>query len=141
MPNGLLYKASRPPLQTPLSPVQVPQGGALSQALAVPLAAWLQPSLDVSEDLVFQSLDQLEKVHQQILEHRGRVVGVSVCVYILHIYGSAVSLYKHTHTHPTPPPNTSTHSPYSTYLVIGLLQPGHSVASHGGVGELGGEQL
>lgn len=42
--------------------------GVIWKPLAVSLAAWLQASLDVTEVLVFERLDQLEKIHQQVLE-------------------------------------------------------------------------
>lgn len=42
--------------------------GLLCEPLAVSLAAWLQATLDVTEVLVFECLDQLEEIHQQVLE-------------------------------------------------------------------------
>lgn len=44
------------------------QSGIIRKALAVPLATRIQATLDVTEALVLESLDQLEKIHQQVLQ-------------------------------------------------------------------------
>lgn len=44
------------------------QSAIIRKALAVPLAARIQAPLDVTEALVLERLNQLEKIHQQVLK-------------------------------------------------------------------------
>lgn len=50
------------------------QNAIIRKALAVPLAARIQATLDVTEALVLERLDQLEKIHQQVLEKEKMIV-------------------------------------------------------------------